>query len=125
MNTETINRLNVIKRENLIYMIFLIILVLSYVANYIEKEYFINRSEEDKYKYYYLQIFIFSIIFLINIYYVYVSYKEVMSLSKYEYSKRKVYAYLDFIASLAAIVASGILLYIAIADVDIDAEISL
>ena len=125
MNTETINRLNKIKREDFIYVIFFVILILSYVANYIEKEYFINRSEEDKYKYYYLQIFIFSIVLLVNIYYVYVSYKEVMSLSKYNYSKRRVYAYLDFIASLAAIVASAILLYIAITDVNIDTEISL
>ena len=42
-----------------------------------------------------------------------------------DYSNRKMYSKLSLIASLAALVASSIILYIAITDRDIDTEISL
>lgn len=125
MSDEIINRLKEFDRENFMYVIFFIILVLSYIANIIEKEYFVKRSEENKIKYYCLQIFIFTIVVLINIYYVFNSYEDVVSLSLNDNMKTKNYAYLNLVASLAALVAGGILLYIAITDKEIDAEISL
>lgn len=125
MNDEIINRIKEIDRENFIYIIFFIILILSYIANEIEKDYFIKRNDIDKNNYYYLQIFIFGIIVLVNIYYVIISYREIRLLQIQENFNKRKYAYLDFIASLAALVAGLILLYIAITDREIDAEISL
>jgi len=125
MDSELRDRLKEIEIEDFVFGIFIIIIILSYIANNFEKKYFINREQEDKETYYYLQIFIFFIVVLVNIYYVMISYKDVGSLSINEISKRKNYSYLNLIASLAALVASSIILYIAVTDVNIDAEISI
>jgi len=125
MNNNLRSRLREIEVENFIFIIFIIIILLSYIANDYEKKYFINNNDDYRYKYYYLQIFIFTIIIIINLYYVLISYMDVRNLSIYDSSKRRKYAYLDLIASLSALVATFIILYIAITDIDIEAEISL
>ena len=125
MNCEIEDWLRQIDNEDRVFIIFIIIIILSYIANSYEKKYFINGLEEEKKKYYYLQIFIFLIVVLVNIYYVVISYKEVAGLRNEEYSNRKKYANLGLIASLFALVAGLIILYISIDDTEIDAEISL
>lgn len=125
MNNEIEERLKQIDIEDLFLGLFIILIIVSYVANNYEKSYFINGLDEDKKKYYYLQIFVFSIVVLVNIYYVFISYNEVESLKYQEYSNRKKYANLNLIASLFALVAGLIILYISITDTEIDAEITL
>ena len=125
MNSEIEERLRQIDNEDRIFVIFIIIIVLSYVANGFEKKYFLEGLEGDKKRYYYLQIFIFVSVVLVNIYYVMISYKEVDGLRNEEYSNRKKYANLGLIASLFALVAGLIILYISITDTEIDAEITL
>ena len=56
MNSEIENRLREINIEDIVFVIFIIIIVMSYIANEIEKKYFIYRDERDKNRYYYLQI---------------------------------------------------------------------
>lgn len=125
MDNEIKERLWEIEVENVFLVIFIFIIILSYIANVFEKSYFINGSDEDKDKYRNIQIFIFLVVVLINLYYVCNSYKDVVNLLDNENARKKEYAYLSFIASLAALVASSIILYIAITDKNIDAEISL
>lgn len=125
MDNEIKGRLNLIKVENLFLLIFIFIIILSYIANWFEKEYFINKDNEDKEKYRNIQTFVFFIVVLINIYYVKISYDEFINLKNEDYSERKKYSNLSLIASLAALIASSIILYIAITDRNIDAEISL
>ena len=125
MDNELRKRLKEIEIEDIVLGIFVVVIILSYIANQIEKNYFINRNELDKKRYYYIQIIVFLIVVIVNIYYVVISYYELSSLSLYDSSKRKKYAYLDFVAGLFALVAVFIIFYIAITDKDIDAEISL
>lgn len=125
MNNEIRDRLKEIEVEDFVFMIFIVIILLSYIANNYEKNYFINGVEEEKIKYYYLQIFIFLVVVIVNIYYVWVSYKSVSSLSLDKNYKTRKYASLTLTASLFALVAGLIVLYIAVTDTDIDAEISL
>ena len=125
MDNEIKGRLKLIKVENLFLLIFIFIIILSYIANWFEKEYFINKDNEDKEKYRNIQTFVFFIVVLINIYYVKISYDEFINLKNEDYSERKKYSNLSLIASLAALIASSIILYIAITDRNIDAEISL
>jgi len=125
MDNELRERIKQIENENIVFGIFIFLIILSYIANKREINYFVNGSEEDKVTYYYIIVFVFVIVVIINIYYVYVSYKEVISLREQGYSKRKKYAELNLIASLVALVASSILLYIAVTDTELDAEVSL
>ena len=125
MNDELMKRLNEINNEDIILGVFVFLIVLTYIANQAERNYFVNGVEEDKYKYYYLMVFVFFMVVLINIYFVVISYKEVVSLQNEQYSNKVKYANLTFIASIVALVAGLIILYIAITDRNIDAEISL
>lgn len=125
MNDELNNRLQEIKNEDSIFGIFVILIILSYVANEFEKRYFIRKDDNDKYIYYYLQSFIFSVIVIINLYYVFLSYNDVRSFLLKKDSKDKNYAILTFVSSLFALVAGIIILYVVISDTEIDAEISL
>ena len=125
MDNETLNRIKEIEIEDIIFGIFIIIIIMSYIANDFEKKFFVYRDEFDKKTYYYLQIIIFLIIIVINIYYVVTSYKDVSTLSCNDSYKRKKYAKLDLIASISALVTTSIILYIAITDRDIEAEITL
>ena len=125
MDNEIKERLELIKIENFFLLVFIFIIILSYIANDFEKSYFENGSIEDRDNYRNIQVFIFFIVVLINIYYVIISYDEFVKLKDVDYSNRKMYSKISLIASLAALVASSIILYIAITDRDIDTEISL
>ena len=98
---------------------------MSYVANSFEKKYFLYSDNSYKKIYYYIQVVIFFVVVSVNLYYVYISYLEVANLSWCSSYKKIKYAYLDYYASIFALIAGLILLYVAIDDVDIDTEISL
>lgn len=125
MDNETIKRIKEIEFEDMVFVIFIVIIIMSYIANDFEKKFFIYKDEEDRKTYYYLQIIIFLTIVVINVYYVLKSLKDVSTLSINDSYKRKKYAKLDLIASISALVATSIILYIAITDKDIEAEITL
>lgn len=125
MDNELNKRLKQIEVEDFVFLIFIILIILAYYANVLERDYFINKNEEAKEGYYNMQIVIFFITVVISAYYFYQSYLELNSLKYVEYSKRKEYAYLSFIGSGAVLVAGLIFLYIAITDKEIEAEIAL
>ena len=124
MNNDLEKRLKEIGLENIVFGIFIILIILAYYANDKEVDYFLNRNEHSKKEYYYLMIFIFLVVTTISAYYFYQAYLQVTTL-QYQSSREKEYAYLDLIANGATLVASLIFLYIAINDKNIDAEISL
>lgn len=125
MNTELNERFREIAVEDNFFVLFIILIVFAFIANDYEKKYFINKNDSDKTIYYYLQIFIFSIVVLVNIYYVYTNYLGVVNLRDVSNNRKKKFSELNLLASIFALIAGSILLYIAIVDVDIDAEISL
>lgn len=125
MNSELDKRLKQIGLENVVFGVFIILIILAYFANEEEVNYFLQKNELSKKRYYYLMIIIFFVVVLISGYYFYQSYLNLVSSKIGEYSKSKEYARLDFIASGAALLAGLIYLYIAITDIEIDAEISL
>lgn len=125
MNDELREHFKKIRVENIVFAIFIILILLAYYANNKEVDYFLNKNETSKKEYYYLQIIIFLIVVIINLYYIVSNYNEVKELNDNVSYKRRKYAYLDLIASLASLVAGLILLYVAITDTEIEAEISL
>ena len=69
MNTEIENRLKDIKIEDLIWIIYLGIIFLSFYSNNLEKDYFVNNNEESKEKYRKIMILIFSILVIVYLYF--------------------------------------------------------
>ena len=125
MNDNLKKRLKEIEVEDMVLGIFIVIIILAYTANKIEKNYFIKGLEIDKKKYYYLSIFIFSIVVFINIYFFKISYEDVTTITDDIPDNVKEYAYLTLLASILSLIAGIIILYIAISDTEIDAEITI
>ena len=123
MIDELEERIGAIQQENFVWIIYLVIIGISYYANKLEIDYFKTNNEESAKWYRYLEILVFSIVTIIYLYFTIKDYMEVMSLSDDDSYNKKKYAYLSLISDVAVLFAAGILLYIAIDDRDIEAEI--
>ncbi len=119
---EELKRLKDIKVENYVWVIYIGIIILSWYANNIEKDYLINKDKESKCLYQALMILIFSILLLIYSYFTFDSYSDYKSVK--EFNKKKVLRYASFIASFLILISGIIFLVIAITDDNIDTEIA-
>ncbi len=118
---ETYKRLNQINTENKIWIIYLLIIGLSYYSNYFEKNYFLYGNNYDKEKYRKITIFIFSIAVIIYLYFFIDSYNDLLENNN---KKNKTYSELSFLGSTLILISGLIFLYIAITDKDIDVELA-
>ena len=125
MDENLEKRLKQIKTENIFLGIFIILILLAYIDNNKEIDYFLNINLNSKNEYYNIRIFIFLIVVIISGYYFYQNYQEIISKKNIRSLKEKEYLNLELIASGAALIASIIYLYIAITDTNIESEISL
>lgn len=121
---EKFEKLEQIETENFIWIVYLFIIGISFVANHYEKEYYENCDEEAKKRYQTINIFIFGLALLIYIYFFKENYKTVQNLTCYDSATKIKFNELNFIASLLIVIAGSILLYIAIFDDDLETEIS-
>ncbi len=123
MNDELQKRLKMLKIEDFVWFILIGIIILSLYNNTIEKKYLLYHDEVSKNKYRTIQIFIFLVVFIIYLYFAIDGYKDIKSL-KISDSKEKIDGtYLSFISGVLIAIATGILLYIAIFDKNIETEI--
>lgn len=122
---ELKNRLKELKAEDIVWTILIGLLLLSFYANYFERDYLINRNNTSKEKYRHLQIFIFIIATLTYLYYSLEDFQDIFSLSLADTPKKIQNTYLSFVASLAVLIAGIIFIYIAITDTELETEISL
>lgn len=123
MDTK-IDRLNDIKIENFIWIIYIGIIFLSWYANSREKDYILTNNDDSRKEYQNIMIFIFIILIFVYYYFAKDSYDELKKIKQNESGKTKYLSYLSFIGS-ALILISGILfLIIAVEDDNIDVEIA-
>ena len=125
MNAESRQKkLEDIKLENHIWIIYIGIILLSWYANKKEKEYLLYNDEKSKRQYQLLLILIFSI--LVIIYYIFVksSYEDYKSLIKGASKKAKTLNFYSYIASLLVLISGVIFLTIALLDENIDVELA-
>lgn len=121
-NTKEI--LNEIETENFIWIIYLLIIGLSFLANSFEKDYYINNNLESKDIYRMINIFIFSVVLIVYLYFFKGNFKVINELSVFDSYKKKRFNELNFIASALIVIAGVIFLYIAIYDENLDTEIA-
>ena len=121
-NTKEI--INEIETENFIWIIYLLIIGLSFLANSFEKDYYINNNLESKDIYRMINIFIFSVVLIVYLYFFKGNFKVINELSIFDSYKKKRFNELNFIASALIVIAGVIFLYIAIYDENLDTEIS-
>ena len=114
-------KLKEINNEEIVWIIYLGIILLSFYSNSLEKDYFINNNLDSKKKYQNTLIIIFTILVIIYFYFLYDSYQDIKNVPLNNETKLN---YLSFLASLLIFTSGIIYLYIAIKDENIDVEIA-
>lgn len=116
--------LRTIEIENYIWIIYLVIIFLSFMANKEEVNYFINNDMQSKNNYRKLIIIIFSIALGIYYYFFISGYKTYKKLSPYDTESKKFFETINFIANILILISGVIFLIIAIFDEELETEIA-
>ncbi len=125
MNINELNyKLNKLKNEEIVWIIYIGIIILSFYSNMLEKKHFITGDLESKQKYKNTLILIFSILVIVYLYFLKDSIDDINALNKYDSDKKKHLVYLSFIGSLLIAISGFIYLYIALKDENIDVELA-
>ena len=125
MSYEEINdKLKDINNENVIWIIYLFIIFLSYYSNDLERKYYVYNDLESKEKYRKILIFIFSVLVIVYLYFLKDSYDDFKNLSPFDSKQKKDLVTLSFIASLLIAISGFIFLYIAIKDEELNVELA-
>lgn len=120
---EKLDRLNDIKTENIIWVIYIFIIVLSFIANNYETNYIKYNDNKSKDDYRNIMLLIFSILVIV---YFRILKDSLRDVKKTSYLNNKVSKLnkLSFIGSLLVFISGIIFLYIIYNDTDIDVEIA-
>jgi amino acid transporter len=121
---EKLDRLEDIKMENYIWVIYIGIIILSWYANSKEKRYILYNDLKSQKEYQNLLIFIFSILVIIYYYFTKSSFDDLIDLKNEDTTKKKTLTYASFIGSLLILISGIIFLIIAILDDEIDTELA-
>lgn len=123
MNYNVEERLKEIEVENYLWIVYLIIIGLSYYANYYEKDFFLNNNLDSKETYRKINVLIFTTLVLIYAYF------EKESINSYldknnKSDTRKTFDTLILFATSAVLISGIIFLYIILEDTNLEAEIA-
>ena len=124
LNMNNNDVLKDIETENFIWIVYLFIIGISFIANNFEKDYFINGSLDSKDKYRIINIFVFATALVIYMYFFYDNYKTIKNLDCNSSNEKIFFNNLNFIASILIVIAGCIFLYIAVYDKNLDTEIA-
>ncbi len=123
-NKELDNKLREITIEDYIWIIYIGIIIISFISNYYEKNYYITKDILYKSNYRKTLIIIFSILIIVYLYFLKSSVNSLMNLKENDSLKKKRLVYLSFFASLLIAISGFIYLYIALVDDNIDVELA-
>lgn len=123
MNREELaEKLKELDIEDFIWVIYIGIIILSWISNHYERDFFTTNNQESKTIYRNIIILIFSILLIVYLYFLYDSYKSIKDIKPDDSSKNL--KYLSFIASLLITISGIIFLYIAIKDEELNVELA-
>ena len=118
------NRLKELKIEEFIWIIYIGIIILSFISNHYEKNYFLTKDNNSKKKYRNIMVLIFSILIIVYLYFLKDSVDSIKELKHTDSERKKKLTYLSFIGSLLIAISGFIFLYIAFVDENVDVEIA-
>ena len=123
-NEELSKKIAELNIEDFIWIIYLLIIIMSYYSNSLERDYYLTNNNVSKEKYRKIMIIIFSILIVVYISFLKNSVNDLNNLKETDSAKKKKLVMLSFIASLFIAVSGFIFLYIAIVDDDLNVEIA-
>ena len=123
-DNEKIERLKDIKVENIVWLIYIAIIFLSFYANSKEKKYILYNDNIAKKEYQNIMILIFTILVIIYYHFSKDSYEDLENLNEKDSEKKKNLTFMSFIGSVLVLLSGLIFLTIVIIDDNIDTEIA-
>ena len=125
MNYDELNKkLKQLKTEDFIWLIYIVIIIMSWYSNTLERKYFINNDLQSREKYRKIMILIFSILIIVYLYFLKDSFDNLKNIRLDDSNKVKNLTYLSFIGSLLIAISGFIFLYIAIKDEELNVELA-
>lgn len=121
---DNLDRLKEIKDENIVWIIYIGIIILSYYANYKEVKYILYNDEKSRKKYRDTMILIFTILVIIYYYFTKQTYINIKKLNSRDSEKKITLTYASFIGTLLVLISGIIFLSIVILDENIEVEIA-
>ena len=121
---EKLERLKDIKTENFIWVIYIVIILLSWYANSKEKKAILYDDEVSRKEYQKLMILIFSILVVIYYFFAKDSIDDLLELTPCDSLSKKNLTKASFLGSFLVLLSGLIFLGIAILDENIDVEIA-
>ena len=121
---DRISKLEDIKIENFIWVIYIGIIFLSWYANSKEKKYLLYNDEQSKREYQNLLILIFSILVIVYYYFTKDSYDDYIDSVDENNDRKKNLHLASFVGSFLVLISGVIFLSIAIMDENIDVELA-
>lgn len=118
------DKLEDIKIENFVWVIYIGIIILSWYANIKEKKFLLYDDEVSRKEYRNIMIFIFTILVIIYAYFANDSYGDLKKLKDSDTDKKKILHYASFIGSFLVLISGIIFLCIVIVDEEINVEIA-
>lgn len=123
MNNK-LKRLEDIKIENIVWIIYIGIIILSWYANSKEKKYLLYNDLLSKKEYQNLLILIFTILVIVYFYFAKSGYEDILNLTSYDSPKKQMLTKFAFIGSFLILVSGIIYLILAILDDEIEIELA-
>ena len=117
---DKLKRLEDIKIENIVWIIYIGIIILSWYANSKEKKYLLYNDLLSKKEYQNLLILIFTILVIIYFYFAKSGYEDILNLTSYDSPKKQMLTKFAFIGSFLILVSGIIYLVLAILDDEIE-----
>lgn len=125
MNVNELNKkLKELKAEEIVWIVYIGIIILSFYSNNLERKYFINNDVGSRRKYTNIMIIIFTILLIVYMYFAKTSLDDVRELDKDDSDGKKNLTYLSFLGSLLILISGVIFLYIAIQNENLDVELA-
>lgn len=110
--------------ENVIWLIYIGIIFLSWYSNYYEKKYYLTNDLESKKIYKDILTFVFFVLLIVYVYFTESSYKDLKKLKPTDTKEKQKLTTLSFIASSLVLISGIIFLYISIEDKNLDVELA-
>ncbi len=124
LNEELKDKLNELKVEDYIWVLYIVIIIASWYSNHLERKYFLNNDYSSKEKYKKIMVLIFLTLFIVYFYFAKSSYDDIIKLKASDTNKKKELTYLAFYASFLILISGVIFLYIALMDENLDVELA-
>lgn len=123
MNNNISEQLKKIKIEDFIWVINFFIILFAFMSNDYEEDYIKTKNKKSSKIFHTINIDIFIIIFLINVYFLYLRYQTLQNLKSTSSKQEVLNANLNYLSAILIVIGTFIYIYTEMSSANIEEEI--